>query len=435
MADPARDPAIEATPYWWVAAPPFDPPVVALPASADVAIVGAGYAGLTAAIRLARGGRSVLVCDAEAAGWGASSRSQGQIGAVFKRDFGHYESAYGTAAACAIFREGQEAVAFVQDLIAREGIECHLEANGRVVLAYTPTGYEALARELEVLRRHIGFEADMLPRAEQHREVGTDFYYGGQIRHRDANLHPALFHKSLLDRAREAGVRIAAHTPVTGIRREGDGFEVATTRGRIKARDVIVATNGYTGAATPDLRRRVVPIGAYCFATERLAPELIAQVLPKRRAFSDTAKLVLGFRHAPDAPRLIFGGRASLTETDPRRAAPRVYRRAVEVFPALDGVGVSHTWTGFVGFTFQYLPHIGVRDGVHYALGCCGSGIAMQPHLGNKLAGRILGANDTATAFDALPFATRPFYFGKPWFLGPVLWGYRWLDARARWPG
>jgi glycine/D-amino acid oxidase-like deaminating enzyme len=428
------DERIKYESYWWEAAPRPDLPVPTLPARAEVAVVGSGYAGLACALRLARGGRDVWVFDAEAAGWGASSRNQGQIGAIFKRSFKQLDDGYGRAKTLAIYREGQRGVAFVKELIRSEGIECQLEENGRLVLAYTPEDYDDLARELEVLRREIDFSADMVSRAEQRREIGSDFYYGAQVRHADAAIHGGLFHQGLLDRAMAAGATIAPHTPVTAIRRESKGFEIETPRGRVAADEVVIATNGYTGRATPALRRRLLPMGAYTIATEPLDPETVRRINPNRRVCSDTRKLLFGIRTAPAEPRLVMGGRASLIETDVRKTVPILRRTMTEVFPELEGVGISHAWTGFLAFTFRHLPSIGTWDGMHYALGCSGTGVAANTWLGDRVAARILGADDTATAFDDIPFDTRPFYTGYPWFLGPAVWWYRHKDRTAHRP-
>ena len=432
LSDPSFAPDMKFAPYWWEAAPPLSLPEAAVPAKADVAIVGAGYTGLVAALSLARAGRDVVVCEAEAIGWGASSRNQGQMGALFKRSFEDLAAAFGRDRAAAIFREGQLAVEHCKDLIETEQIQCHLQRSGRFVAAYRPRDYESLARELDVLRREVDYEADMVPRSEQHREIGTGFYFGGQVRHNDAMLHGALYHRGLLERALDAGVQVLPHTPVTHLERVGTGFAVATGRGAIQADDVLIATNGYTREVTPDLRRRVIPIGAYGIATEPLPPSRINRILPAGRPYNDTRKLIQSIRPSPDGSRLIFGGRAALSEADPRSTARRLQAVMVDVFPDLSDVRITHSWMGFVAFTFQFLPHIGTRDGAHYALGCCGSGIAMATWLGRKAALRILGSKDAATAFDDIPFETRPLYHGNPWFLPLILSYYRLRDRLPR---
>lgn len=434
MPESVLAPDVKYEPYWWDAAPYEPLPAVELPKSVDVVVLGAGYTGLSAALTLARGGRDVLVCEMGLANGGGSSRNQGQMGAVFKRSFSQLAASHGRDKAVAIMQSGRAAIEYTQSLIEREQISCDLERCGRFVAAYRREDYEALARELDVLKREFGFQGDMVPRSEQTRHIGSDFYFGGQVRHADATLQPARYHQGLIARVLAAGARIAENTPVTVIARDGSGFRLTTPRGVVAARDVFIATNAYTGDVTPDLRRRVIPLGAYIIATEPLSAERMRAVMPKPRALHDTRKLIFGMRLAPDRSRVMFGGRASLAETDPRRTAPRLHRRLVEAFPALEGVRVTHSWHGFVAFTFQYLPHIGTRDGAHFVLGCCGSGIAIGTYLGHKAALRILnGRNaENATPFDDLPFETRPLYSGRPWFIAPTMLAYAIKDALPR---
>ena len=422
---------IRYEPFWWdgVARPTI--PELALPREIDVAVVGAGYTGLSTALTLARAGRSVVVFEAEEPGTGASSRNQGQIGAVFKRSFSEATATYGREKAVAIYREGRIAVEFLKSFIEREQIACSFVRSGRFVAAYRPEHYEALAHELEILKREIGFNADMVPKAEQAREIGSPGYFGGQVRHDDATLHSAQYHVGLLDRVRASGAGIAGFTPVTALVRDGAGFIVRTKRGEVRARNVMLATNGQTGPFAPWFRRRVIPMGAYGIATAKLAPEIVRRVLPTGRVVHDTRKLIHGIRLSPDKTRLIFGGRASMTEADPRATAPRLYTMMVETFPDLAGVDITHSWMGYIAFTFSRLPHTGVHDGIHFAMGYCGSGIALATYLGHKSALKILGEADSGTPFDDLPFETRPFYTGTPWFAPPALAYYRFKD---NWP-
>ena len=194
-------------PYWWEEAPPSSLPAATLPKAMDVLVVGAGYAGLSAGLALARAGRSVAICEADELGVGASTRNGGGFGGSIKVSFTRLAAKIGVERAKAYYREGWRAVEHVIDFIAREGIECQLALTGRFTGAHAPSHYEAMARELELLSKHLDIEMDMIPKAEQHREIGTDHYNGGRIIHRSGTIQPALWHRGLLDRVLESGER------------------------------------------------------------------------------------------------------------------------------------------------------------------------------------------------------------------------------------
>lgn len=278
------------------------------------------------------------------------------------------------------------------------------------------------------MHEHLGFESELVPRAEQHRHIGTDYYQGGLIRHEVAGLQPALFHRGLLHTALRAGVLVAEHMPVTEIRSETGGFVVRTNHITVRARDVIVATNGYTKAVTPSLRRRIIPIRSQIIATEPLSRGAIDRLIPHRRMVVDTSRLHHYYRPSPDGSRLLFGGRAGTHETDPRRSGVHLYRSMTRIFPELNGVRITHAWSGLTGYTFDQLPHLGTYQGIHYVLGFCGSGVPFAPYLGHKIALRVLGHDAARTAFEDQEFSTRPLYYGNPWFLPPLLRYYQLLD-------
>jgi glycine/D-amino acid oxidase-like deaminating enzyme len=233
----------------------------------------------------------------------------------------------------------------------------------------------------------------------------------------------------MLDRALTAGATVIPRCPVQAIGRDGAGFTVSTPKGRIAARDVIVATNGYTSPVTPDLRRRVIPIGSYIIATEPLDRALTARLMPKARVNSDTRRIVVYYRLSPDRRRVIFGGRVALMETDPRVTAPRLHAEMTAIFPELAKARITHSWAGFVAYTFDTMPHLGKwRDGVHYAMGYCGSGVSLATYFGTRIGQQVLGLQEGRTALDGLEFPTRPFYTGMPWFLAPTLVWYRLRD-------
>jgi glycine/D-amino acid oxidase-like deaminating enzyme len=423
-------PDCKLAPYWWdhVPRPSLEAP--ALPANVDVAVIGSGYTGLHAAVQTARAGRHTAVFDAEEAGWGCSTRNGGQISTSTKPNYEALAARHGAARAFDIIKAGQESLAWLGAFVAKEKLACDFQVSGRFHAAHNPAQYEALGKRIRSQPRGLEVEAHLVPRAEQHAELGTDVYFGGVVFAQHASIDPARYHQGLLDFARAAGATIFPRTPVTGIEKDGSAFRVETPRGVVQARDVVVATNGYTGKVTPWLRRRVIPIGSYMIATEPLPPAQMARLMPRRRVVSDTRKVVYYYRASPDGTRILFGGRVSHNETDPRLSGPKLHAEMVRIFPELAPARVTHSWFGFVAYTFDELMHMGRHDGVHYAMGYCGSGVGMASYLGMRIGQQVLGLAEGRTAFDGLAFPTRPLYTGNPWFLAPAVAYYRWQDQR-----
>jgi len=420
--------------YWLDEAGAAPPPPTGetgpLPASTDVVVIGAGYTGLAAALHTCRGGRDTLVLDAGEPGFGCSTRNGGQISTSVKPSLASLAARFGPDRAGGIRAEGRAALDWIGNFVADEGIDCDFQRCGRFHAAHTPRHYEQLARDAETMRREEGIESFVVPEAEQRAELGTDSYFGGVVFPRHCALQPAKYHRGLLDRARGAGARVIGQCPAIAVDAAGGGFDVRTPRGTVRARDVIVATNGYTTGLVPWLRRRVIPIGSYIIVTEELPPALVDRLFPTGRIASDTCKVVYYYRTTPDRRRIAFGGRVSAGETDPAISAPRLYEAMCRVFPDLRDHGITHAWSGTVAYSFDELAHTGVHEGIHYALGYCGSGVSMASYLGMRAGQKVLGLAEGRTAFDDLPFPTRPFYSGKPWFLPAAVAWYRWKDAR-----
>ena len=433
MATDILAPGFKESPYWWEAAPPSSAVVPGLPDRVDVAIVGAGYCGLSAALELGRHGLRVVALDAARIGQAASSLNGGMVAGSLK--LGHAELArvFGPARATALLEEGSRCLPFLEELLGREGIACHYRRTGRFVGAHCPSAYAGLAGRVASIEQLTGAGAWLVPRSKQREEIDTDLYHGGMVVAASGGLHPALYHRGLADAARRAGALIAEEASVQAIARQAGSFALRTSRGPVEAREVVVATNGYTGAVTPWLRRRLIPLGSYIIATEPIPPETAQRLIPRGRMIVDTNRVLSYYRLSPDGTRVLYGGRASFRRVSAREAAPRLHAMMSSVWPELRRTRVTHAWTGNVAFTFDHVPHMGVHEGVHYAVGCQGSGVAMATYLGHQLALKISGKGVAPCAFDGLPFPTRPMYGGDPWFLPVVGSYYRfrdWLERR-----
>jgi glycine/D-amino acid oxidase-like deaminating enzyme len=430
MGEPILSEDARFEPWWWEDAPPQPRAEAVLPAEADVAIVGAGFTGLSAALELARAGRSVVVLEAGIPGEGASKRNGGMIGSGHRAGLGELSKRYGREAAIALIKEGTEALEYTVGLIEREQIDCRFTRCGRFRGAWSPAVYDAMGREVEELKQATGLEVDMVSRAEQDREIVTETYHGGSVYHRHGGLHPGLLHQGLLERAEAAGAVVASDAPVMAIARDGRRVTVATPRGALAAREVIVATNGYTGPASPAFRRRLIPVPSYIIATEPLAEGTVTRLIPGGRMIVETRARHCYYRPSPDGRRIVFGGRAAVSLIDTRTSARVLHRLMTGIFPALRDATVSHSWSGFVAFSRDNLPHLGKREGIHYALGYNGSGVAMAPYLGHKIALQVLGRHEGLSPFDQVPFRAYPLYSGRPWFLPWVERWYRLKDKR-----
>lgn len=427
-------PADKSTPYWWEAAPVGPVPVQPVASHVDVAIVGAGYAGLSAALTLVRAGRSVAVFDAMNPGEGASSRNGGITSGSIRPGLATLTRKFGEKTALEIEAEGKIAREFLYDFLKTEEISCDFQLTGAFRAALGYQQYDEMARAAEGLAKRLGIESYAVPHAKQRGYIGTDYYRGGVVRMDIGGLHPAKFHAGLLRVALAAGVTVHCRTPVTAIARNGAEFEVTSGAAKTTARQVLVCTNGYTDAAAPYLRRRLVPVRSRIIVTEELSPDLMAKLMPRGMMMGENRQLGFYYRPTPDGKRILLGGRDSSWVGDP--AAPTLRLRAglAELFPELADVRLSHSWFGNVAMNRDMLPRLFERDGVVYASGFCGSGVVWATWVGSRAAHRLLGNTaEGRTAFDFRPPAAVPFYNGTPWFMPAFIKAYGLQDRLALW--
>ncbi|HUA76816.1 MAG TPA: FAD-dependent oxidoreductase [Acetobacteraceae bacterium] len=432
-------PDFKPLPYWWEAWKPEAEEPQPLPRRARVAIIGAGYAGLSTALELARAGIDSVVLEAGAPGSGASTRNGGAVsgGVNVGKSFTGRSLAMGPDRTRELLSGAAEAFTLIDALIGREDIDCFWEKRGRFVGAWTPEHYRRLAARMGGLNEAAQSGARMVPRARQREEIASDYYYGGMVVERAGKLHPALYYRGLLEACRRQGVTIAAMTAVRRIAHDAAlsadrAWRVQTTRGDIEAAEVVVATNGYTGDATPALKRKVLPIASHIIATEELPEDLARALIPNGRTLSDTRRVLTYYRMSPDGRRLIFGGRARFTNVDAAVSAPILHRFMTARFPELRDARVAHAWAGNVAVTFDALPHMGREAGLHYCLGCNGSGVAMMTYLGWQTARKIANGANRASAFDRDELPGFPLYRGNPWFLPAVGGWFRLRDEIDR---
>ncbi len=417
-------------PFWtWSCSRPDDLPVAdALPESADVAVIGGGYTGLSAARTLAKSGATVVVLERETIGWGASSRNGGMTGCGLKRPAPAIFNRYGEKYGHIFWQASLEAFNLVKEFVFTEGVDCDFQENGSICLAYKPSHFEDFKSEAEWNRRVLGHEMQVISPSELKAEVGSTAYFGGIVDEHGAGLHPAKFVFGVARVAAKYGATLVENAPVTRLEKTGEGFTVHTRRGLLRVREVISATNGYTESLVPGLKSRVLPVGSYIIVTEPLSPELQQEISPKGRMMWDAKWFLNYFRLTPDG-RMLWGGRNNLsTDLDLGESAQILRGQMLRAFPQLAGVPVTHTWSGKLGLTFDLMPHIGRVNGVHYAMGYGGHGFHVALYLGRELA-QLLTGEKTASPFAEIPHPTYFFYRERAWFLPLAARYYRLLDA------
>lgn len=395
-----------------------------LPDRVDVAVVGGGYTGLAAARGLARSGAGVVVLEQHRIGWGASGRNGGFVLPGFQRGLADLAARLGEARAGELYRMSLAAVRGLESLMEAERIACDYARCGALLLAARPGHLRGLEAERRCLARVGSHETRVLGAGELGDEIGSRAYHGGLLDGSAGALHPGRLCAGLAAAARRAGAAIHEETAVTAIRGRPGAMVLATNAGPLRADEVVVATDGYTGAPFARLRRRIVPVGSYLVATAPLDPGLAGRLMPRGRVMSDTRNLLHYFRLSPDR-RMLFGGRASMVPLATARAAGTLGGAMRRIFPDLATAPLDYAWSGAVGFTRDRLPHAGRLDGVHYALGYCGHGVAFAVWLGGRMAEALGGGSALP---DLGPLRAFPLYGGRPWFLPFVDAYYRVRD-------
>jgi glycine/D-amino acid oxidase-like deaminating enzyme len=405
----------------------------AIPDKADVVIVGGGFCGLSAARRLAMRGVRVVLLEAETLGWGASCRNGGMVLTGMKLPVPTLIQRYGRVLVQRMYAASLESIDLVEKIIKDEGIDCNFSRCGHLEVACKQSHFDDYAAAAARIKTEFNHELRIIPPGALETEIGSQIYFGGMVDETSAGVNPARYVHGLANAAQRRGACLFDNTRVTNVVRQsnGGGFRIETSKGTLHAEQVLLASGAYTTSATPALRKRVIPIGSYIIATEILPNKLAAELSPRNRMIYDSKHFLYYYRLTPDN-RMLFGGRAAFfpeSESTVRESAELLRLGMIEVYPQLREAKVAYVWGGTLDFALDVMPHSGKIDGMHFAVGFAGHGVAAATWMGRKLADTICGDPDD-NPFSRISFPVAPIGLrsGNTWALPLAGAYYRILD-------
>jgi glycine/D-amino acid oxidase-like deaminating enzyme len=418
-------------PYWHDTTPPFTASIKNPPEGHyDVVIIGGGFTGLSAALHLAKAGSNVAVFETGLVGSGASGRNGGHLNNGLAHSFVAAKQHLGPERAKALYKAFDSSVDTIERIVTEENIDCSFRRAGKLKLASKPSHFEGLKRNFEAIHAEVDPDTALLRRDQLSGEVGSDNFHGAMLSKKSAMMHMGRYVTGLAAAAARHGASIFENTTVHERTKIGTIHQIITSRGKVTADTVILATGAYTTNSFSYFRKRIIPVGSFIIATRPLTHNEIAATMPGNRTYVTSMNIGNYFRLAPDN-RMIFGGRARFSTTSDQRSDNKsgsILRESlVKIFPHMANVEIDYCWGGLVDMTQDRYPRAGFADGIWYAMGYSGHGAQMSTQMGIYLADAILGCGDK-NPFSGLEWPTIPGYSGKPWFLPLVGFYYKMLD-------
>ena len=313
-------------------------------------------------------------------------------------------------------------------MLTNEYVNSEFSNYGRLRLAWNSQDFMQLKRDVEEAKRIANYDVTIVEKKDLHNHIGSEKYFGAALFKDHGGLNPMKFHNSLMQKAIRLGVDFLVNTSVKNIYPKGSQKLIVMDESEIVSKKVLLATNGYTTSNFNYVRNRIFPVPSFIISTEPLSRQLIKSLAPGKHMMVETRSRACYFRISSDGTRLLFGGRAALHMINNKKASGILRNLMVDIFPVLQDVKITHCWSGWTGFTFSKLPHVGIYNNLNFALGYSGNGVALSPYLGHKAALQALDQEEGQTAFSKTKFESRFYYYGRPWFLKFASYRYRIKD-------
>jgi len=372
----------------------FNPPPLIGDLETDIAIIGGGFTGLSAAHHARFSGYSVAVLDANQIGWGGSGRNGGNVVPRYKQTFPELEKQYGLNVAIHMYRIAQDALDTLETIVNHHALKCDFWRTGLLTPLLKEIDITRFEKDVEWVKRHIGDTASrILNRRETAYMVGSDFYQAAYIEPRAAAIHPLEYCQGLGKALEKCNVRLFSGTPALSWRKKGDCLFIITPKGTVRARQLIIATNAYSHISVSGsrIKKTYIPVTSAVISTTSLQSDIRRSILPEGQVVTDAKRLTNYYRLMRDGS-LIFGGRGSASDNEAEKVYENLRRSMVRIFPQLRDVSIQNKWCGSVAVTLDNLPFIGkLQESVHFAVGYSGRGVALSALLGRELARRAGG--------------------------------------------
>lgn len=373
----------------------------------DVAIIGAGFTGLSTSYHLQKMGVNTIVIDQNCVGWGASGRNGSLMLVGYKKSLIEIAKKHGLAVAKEMLQLSLDGINIVSAITNEYNIDCELTNNGSFCAAYKPSHLEQLKREQEFMFEQLDYENEIVEKKDVASEIDSPLYHGGLIDPNSHYFHPLNYAIGLAGAVEDVGGKVFENSKATSIEHSDNNVTISTDKGRIIAKNVVIATNGYITNINKKLKSSIIPMSSHMLATEQLGKEMADRLIPTRRGIYDTKNILYYFRMSADH-RLLFGGRIQGGESD--QLYHKLRECMLEVFPNLANYQIDYKWGGLTAVTMDFLPRIGqLEDGTYFVTGYTGHGVSLSTLMGKFIALNISGENNGKSILEKLPLQKVPF--------------------------